>query len=288
MAKSQNNSSDLVRRLGNRVRRYSRPVLHWLAPAQNPHPVLIVGCARSGSTMVAEAFDRSLWTEPYVQRDPRLFDRHLLQDEKLRAILRRSRAEAVVCKPMHENQRVPELLERFPTSRVLWLWRDYGDTVNSSVRVWKTMVEHLGRVAADPERSGWYGDRITPTGLELVRRHYRPDMSNESAYGLFWVLRHQYYFDYDLAGEERVRIFRYEDLVQDPTAAFAEMFRFAGCSYRPWCSKHVHAQSINRHARPAIEPEIEQLCRAMTDRLASVCPASATSACPPGALASAT
>lgn len=226
--------------------------------------------------MVMETFDRSMWTEPYVQKDARLFERHLLQDDRLQAILARSRAEAVVCKPMHENQRLPELLEKFPTARVPWLWRDYGDTINSSVRVWKNMVQNLGRIAADPATSGWYGDRITPAGLDLVRRHYRADMSSESAYGLFWVLRHQYFFDYRLGDEPRVRIFRYEELVQNPGEAFAAMFHFAGCTYSPWCSAHVHAKSVNRHARPAIDPAIEQLCQEMTERLAAVCPYPAT------------
>lgn len=271
MARSSKQSS-FARRLGNRLRRYSRPIAQRLAPAAQPHPVFIVGCARSGSSMVMEAFDRSLWTEPYVQLDPRLFERHLLQDERLQALLPRSRAEAIVCKPMHENQRIPELLKKFPAAKVVWLWRDYGDTINSSVRAWKTMVENLGRVATDPANSGWYGDRITPAGLELVRRHYRPDMTSESAYGLFWVVRHQFYFDFGLASEPRVRIFRYEDLVQNPAQAFAEMFRFAGCSFTPWCAKHVHAKSVQRHDRPTIDPAIERLCQEMTERLETVCP----------------
>lgn len=259
--------SDLLRRLGNRLRRYTRPLLQRLAPAAAPHPVLIVGCARSGSTMVMEVLDRSLWNQTYAQRDARLFHKHLLQDERLEAILARSRAEAVVCKPMHENQRVPELLARFPSARALWLWRDYGDTINSSVRVWNNMVQNLGRIVADPGAAGWYGDRISPTALGWVRRHYRADMSQESAYGLFWAVRHQFYFEYGLDHEPRVRIFRYEDLVQNPPAAFAELFRFAGCSFRPWCVKHVHAKSVQRHERPSIDPGIEQLCCDMTARL---------------------
>lgn len=258
---------DFRRRAGNRARRALRPIYQRLRGGARPHPVLIVGVARSGSTMAVDAFERSWHTEVYVQRDARLFEKHLLQDDRLAGRLARSRATAIVCKPMHENQRVPELLRRFPAARVIWLWRDYGDTINSSVRKWNTMVGHLGRVVADPDEAGWYGAGITPGALDLARRHYRDEMSNESAYGLFWTMRQQMYFDLDLSREGRVRIVRYEDLAQRPQAAFREMFEFAECPFDLDCIRYVHGSSIHRHARPAIDPAIEAVCREMTDRL---------------------
>jgi hypothetical protein len=255
-------------KMGNAQRALRRRVITLYRPCASSVPIFIMGCQRSGTKMVRRAFARSLNATVIYRSDDGVFspDNRLRSVSEIRDASARSRTLVTVFKPMMEMQNTRKYLDELPQLRVLWILRDYGDVVNSCARRWNTMRGYLLEVARDPERAAWYGENLSQDNLALVRDLITPESSLESAYALFWFLRNSFFFEYELHREERVRLFRYEDLVRDPGQGFDEMFSFCGCPYRRSVIKEVDPTFIARHPQPLIDPRIEALCRSLSAR----------------------
>ncbi len=238
-----------------------------LSPHDSTTPVFIMGCARSGSSVTMDLFARSLDADVYQQVDSRAFQNSMLRGEAVvRDLLDKSRAAVAVFKPMHENQYARRYLDAFPELKIVWLFRQYGDSVNSSVRRWSNMSRNLGAIVAGKADCGWWGEALSAHQLEVIRQHYRPDMSEASAYALFWYVRHYFYFDLGLDEMPNVQVFRYEALVSEPETEVENLFKFCGCPYQPAYARILHTSSIRKNPHPEIDPEIEALCRDLTMR----------------------
>lgn len=247
-----------------RLRRWS---YQRLAPHASTTPVFIMGCARSGSSVTMDLFAHSLDADVYQQVDRRAFQNHVLRPEAaLRELFDKSRAAVAVLKPMHENQHAQRYLDAFPNLKIIWLLRAYGDGVNSCVRRWNTMRGNLQAIAAGKADVGWWGEGLCVHQLDMIRQHYHPEMSEASAYALFWYIRHYFYFHLGLDEIANIRVFRYETLVSEPESGVKDLFEFCGCPYKPAYARILHASSVRKHSHPEIDPEIEALCQDMTLR----------------------
>jgi hypothetical protein len=247
-----------------------------------------MGAGRSGSTMTMDVFFKSLETAVYHQQDQRAFNNRRLRDlERIARLLARSRAAVAIFKPLHDNQHARRYLDIFPDLKIVWLLRDYRDSVNSGIRRWAHLKERLARVVSHPDDCGWWGESLSPESRALLHAHYHDDMSAASAQALFWCLRHRFFFEQSLETEARVRVFRYEQLVTDPRREFAAMFALCACPFQPEFTSDVHGASIGLHAPPRLDPEIEDLCRNLSasfDRLStSQPPTNATRSLQPSA-----
>jgi hypothetical protein len=129
------------------------------------------------------------------------------------------------------------------------------------------MRDTLARLATDAPSAGWWGEEISDASQQLVRDHYRPDMSLADAHALFWVIRNAHYFDLGLEQLPQVGLFRYEDLVGNPVEQFGALAGFAGCPFKPRLTCEVHPGSVGRDAKPDLKPAIASLCDDMQARL---------------------
>ncbi len=218
--------------------------------------------------MVMDVFDRSAYADIFQQVDERMFHEHMLKDiDTIRKIVQQSKACVVVCKPLHENQYAKRYLEKIPELKIIWLYRNYNDSVNSSVRRWNNMLIRIEAIVKDPSNSGWWGDELPKDKIELVRALYNSNMTQESAYALMWFLRHSFFFDLGLSENQRVRIYRYEEMVSEPAKYFSQMFEYCRCPFSTKYVNGIHANSVNKNPPVRIDPRIEKLCQEMTKKL---------------------
>src|SRR5687767_1563614 len=125
--------------LSKRVGRVSKHVyqsIRWRA-LDRPKLLMIVGCQRSGTTLMSLLFD--------ADRDCRVFGEfsalscvgkdgiRLNPLPDVAAVLSRVPAPLVVMKPLVETQRVRTLLSYFPNSKALFMYRRYADVASSDL-----------------------------------------------------------------------------------------------------------------------------------------------------------
>ena len=199
------------------------------------------------------------------------FDRVLLKPlDRVEQLLGRSPAPVVALKPICETHRVHELLDRFPGSRAVWIFRHYRAAVDSASTKWKSGREAVRRLASgELEEAGWRAGGLTGEKLALVKRLYRADMSLHDANAVMWLLRNGLFFDLRADARPEILLVRYEDLVGDPRRSFARLFDFIGVPMPAESVEVIKRPSREDKTVPVISAEIASHCDALHERLLS-------------------
>lgn len=238
--------------------------------ADNSIPVFIIGEMRSGTNSIMGCFERCPNADAYNEVDDEAFiDYELKPLNVIDDLIHKSKGTHVVFKSIADLNRADELLEYFPNARIVWIFRNFYDVVNSALKLWREHKEYLRLILEEPERARWRGYNLSKQSLELIRHYYYTDqLSEASARALIWYIRNNMYFERKLDQEkDRVKLVCYENIVTRPAQEVEKIFNDVGCQYRPAYSKHLHPKSIGKHQQAEIEPSILEMCDKLYDRL---------------------
>lgn len=258
---------------GLRLRKRAHQLLKFRPGADKP-ALFIVGCQRSGTSLIHHLlrldFDTVTYDEesPLSAADPVEGLRWAPLPE-VAARFRADRAAFIVAKPLVESQNLDRLLEAFPGSRALWMYRDFRAVARSNVAYFPAGTSHRDLAPiVDGEQANWRCERLGDDARALVASLYRPDLPAHDAAALFWFARNSLLFDRGLDRDPRVRLCRYEELLADPEGVMRCVYGFLG---RPWPGARIVADvepAPSRAPRPLdLEPDIARACNVMLARL---------------------
>jgi hypothetical protein len=258
----------------NRARRIAKFARRIIANAiqgglPETHPVFIMGCQRSGTRVPLSVLEHVPDVLTYGEGAPLYYEGLMLRpDDLLAQRFARCAFPRLVLKPLCESHRARQLLDRFPTSRIIWIFRGYPETVKSTSLKWssgtsvvKQMVE--GRLPPNDWRRGG----LTKESLDVVRRLYQADLALDHANALLWYLRNRLVLDQHLFDCERVLVVKYEDLTRDPIRHFGRVFDFIGQPLRATYISDV--QDTRRRLPPtlSIPGPVLQTCEALFEEI---------------------
>lgn len=253
--------------------RLRKRIYQWIRyrPGQDKTIVFIVGCQRSGTSMLSHLFrrDREVFTfdevSPLSSQDPEGLRLDPLED--VQRIIRGVRAGMVVCKPLVESQNLKQLLDAFPGSKAIWMYRDVGAVARSNLVYFG---QDNGRKDLMPLLAGdvrdWRAEHVAVEDVAVVRDMLAGSQDLDAA-ALFWWLRNRLLFRDDLAADPRVRVVEYDALLADPAAVMAAIYQFLDW---PFPGETIVAEVIprarSRRSDADLKPEIAELCRTLEAR----------------------
>jgi hypothetical protein len=268
MPRIQNAFSKRLRRLSKHVYQSVR----WRT-LDRPKVLLIVGCQRSGTTLMARLFD--------ADRDCRVFNEFSVLSSigkdgirlnplpDVAAVLSRVPAPLVVAKPLVETQRVRTLLNYFPCSKALFMYRRFADVASSDLRKFgpRNAIDNI-RPIASGNTHDWRSAGATPAVREQIARLFSESMNPNDAAALFWYARNQLYFDLELAQHNEAMLCRYEHLATEPAAVLRRIYEFAGVACPDLShTRQVHSSSVTKGRHLELLPEVRALCEQLQARL---------------------
>jgi hypothetical protein len=258
------------RRVLAMAKRAARSVVS--APSDQRQVVLILGCQRSGTTMLQQTFlDRSWRVLILEEHDRRLVgnvpgEAKWLDYPTVFARIRRLPFEVVAVKPLVESDRFKELMDAAGTGRAIWMLRHYEEVARSNLRCFGPENPYRD---LQPFRSGdaldWRyrgaSQETRDTVIELLDDGLEP----LDAAALFWWTRNQLYFDQRLWEDDRIRILRYERAATGSDEVIRALSHYVGVP--------LPLHSIAAKVRPqpgtsskgGLKPEVERLCQEMWD-----------------------
>lgn len=258
-------------RAGKRIRQFIR-----YQPGHPKKILFIVGCQRSGTSMIHHLFRQDWDTvtfdemSPLSLEDPGHFRWDSIADVRTRIMS--SRAPLIVAKPLVESQNLRTILAAFPEAAAIWMYRQYRDVVRSNLRYFGDDTGHrdLAPILAE-DQSNWRGQNLSREASESIRRVYSPDLSGHDAAALFWYARNSLFFSQGLQNEPTVTTCCYDDLVREPA-------RIMSCAYqildKPYPGDRIVAdvfdRSVGKGKELLLSPDVESLCEDMLDRLESL------------------
>ncbi|MFQ5964626.1 MAG: sulfotransferase domain-containing protein [Candidatus Scalinduaceae bacterium] len=235
--------------------------------------LFIVGCQRSGTSLLARIFERDFNTKVYGEfskLSSNSIDRIRLNAlSSVKETIDKDKVPLVILKPIVETQNVLELVEYFEGSKALWIYRYYKDVASSILNKFKTKIsiENLRPIVKN-HSNNWRSEKVSEYTRKIVVKYFSESMNPNDASALFWFVRNRLFFELNLVHNPNVMMCRYEDLVTNPTNVMKKIYEFSGCKY-PGEEKHteVHSKSIGRGKKIDLIPEIDVLCNELYEKL---------------------
>jgi len=254
-------------RLKRGWRKYFWQRLH--NPSRQTIPAFVVGCGRSGTSMLLHHLGRSWAVDPYNENHPAAFEKWRLRPlDVIEKLVDRSYAQVTLFKPVLSTPHSREYLTRFPDVRLIFVYRHYYDVVNSSLKQFGP-ADRLAHV------NSWIADdfsEFAPVSppeqtKAVVRRLWKPSLSPESAASLYWLFYNSLYFDLGLDQEERARLIGYESLVANAGPQIRDACAFLSLKFEPAMAAGIFSTSVGRDETPPIDQDIESACEALWQQL---------------------
>lgn len=267
-----------VRRLFEKFRRMifirTKIAYQLLRPMPKERKVVfIVGCQRSGTTMLSRIFEKDLNAKVYGERSAMTsndtVDQIRLNDaDSVRRALAPVKVPLIVLKPLVESQRTPQLLREFEGSLALWIYRDYKDVALSNRNRFgpNTGIEDI-RPIVTGDKDNWRSECVSTEVQTIIEEHFADDMSPYDASVLFWYARNALYFDLHLNEMDNVLICKYEDLVTNPETVCRQIYRELGRPFNRRIVANIHATSVSRGQCIPLSDNIEILAKSLIKRL---------------------
>jgi len=227
----------------------------------------IVGCQRSGTSMMSHLFRRDPDSVTYDEVSP-LSDKDLVERlrwnplSEVETRIRMDRAPLVVTKPLVESQNLGELLALFPQTRAIWMYRHFEDVAASNVAFFGEAngLDDLKPVLEN-DSSDWRAQHLSPRIRDIILEHAEGGLSPWDAAALFWYVRNSLFFSRGYDDMSGIRTCRYSDLVTRPREVMAAAYLFLG---REWPGDHivkdVFSGSRGKGRGLQLAPEIRDLC----------------------------
>ena len=232
--------------------------------------LFVTGCQRSGTSLVTLIFeqDPNAWifneiSDLSSDDKPKRLRLNTLDD--VAAKIHRRRAQLVIAKPLVESQRITDILDYFPGSRALWMYRHYQDVVSSNLKRWGPTngVDDIKPIA-DADSSDWRSESASPRVIEEIACRFSEKMSGQDAAALFWYARNSLYFDNGFDQDERICLCKYEDLTDRSSSIVRSIYRFIGIAYPgDEIAEIVSSASVGKGGGTSFSEDVEKLCDSM-------------------------
>lgn len=236
--------------------------------------LFIVGCQRSGTTMLSRILEKDMNTKSYGEasklshlgptRRLRLRPRNEVMHE-----LDKDRASLIVMKPLVESQNTCELLHQFENSKAIWIYRHFKDVAASNVgRFGQSNAINDLRAIVEYEAGNWRSEKVSIDSAELVRKYYSPTMNAHDAAVLFWLIRNRMFFETNLDAHPGVMLCKYEELASSPALVMRRIYEFSGQEYPgDIIVSGTHTRSIMRGSKIVLTAGIERVASKLIERL---------------------
>jgi len=229
--------------------------------------LFIFGCQRSGTTLMTKIFNRDLNSKVYEEHSILssldINRKRLDPPNMVREKLQENRASLFVLKPLVESQNCNSLLEEYPNSKGLWMFRNYNDVINSNIKKFgiKNGIKDIKPIV-DNTKNNWRSEQVSEETKTIIRKFYNENMNPYDAAALFWVVRNRIFFEKNLDKNQRIKKCRYDDLVLNPSKVMKSIYQFLNLSYPGrTCTIGIHSNSIGKGKKIHLTPEVEKICQ---------------------------
>lgn len=237
-------------------------------PYKNTLPVFIMGCGRSGTTMMINIFHRDQRAEALDENSPKIAKDYMLLLDRIPAAIKASKAPVLVMKPILNSFDTSHLLTTYTTSRVIWMIRDYKDMVASSIKKFdKVVSDYLKNFILFGTGDNWLSRGLPQNTREMLSAMDSSGFTLNDWMALVWWSVNRTIILNRLHESDRFLPLRYETLVRQPAPILKMAYSFIGLHYHDKAAKYVHRVSVGKGATVQLHPDVEKRCSDLDDTI---------------------
>ncbi len=236
--------------------------------------VFVVGCQRSGTSMMNKTFERHPEAAVYDEISPlssgdKIEGLRLNPIPDVKRVFERNPADIIVTKPLVESHRLIHLLDSFPNSKAIWMYRDYRDVVNSNIKRFgaENGFNDLAPIISN-EEGNWRNEIVSETTRQIISKYSDEPLSSFDAAALFWYSRNMLFFDQDLQSDRRILLCSYDSFVSSTASATKDIYNFLGLDFSTnILDQRVNAASVKKGNHLELNSRIDSLCQELYKQL---------------------
>lgn len=234
---------------------------------QPSYYIWILGCQRSGTTLLERVFSDDLDSAVFGEFSELTIDPLRTVWKPLPAvetILSTCNARYAVARPLFESDRAVEILDSFPNSKVIWLFRDCPHVVSSMINKWGDKFFDISRRTESDKDGFWRLEHL----IEGIKSELGCESNIYDQYALYWLKRNEIVFSNKLGGSYRFMCLEYNQFVTNPKYCIDSIMKRCGQPgvWRGFKSD-AHTNSMHKQVTVAIAPEILGRCEAIHTQL---------------------
>ena len=262
-----------------KISKYIKPFYQQIRYATNSSSriVAILGCQRSGTTLLSRVLDSFTYTRTFGEFSslssecPNNIRLNALSDVKV--TLGKVKAPLIVMKPLVESQNAISLLDTLENITAVWLYRNYLDVALSDL---KKFPNTSGRGNLQPildrDENNWRSQNVPKELVETVKAVYSDSLTELDCACLFWFVRNSLFFYQGLEKREDVVLWKYENLMFEPEKHFSQLSDKLKVNLLDYdFSKTFSKSSIKKESGTKLNVEVERLCQTLMTKLDAHC-----------------
>lgn len=207
----KNRSATIKKNIRERFKRFRSNSVELGSPQA---VIWIFGCQRSGTTFLENVFRQDLDSVVFGEFSELTIKGRktvLTSSNSLIRIVSSKNAKYAVIRPLFESDRAIELMNLFPNSIGIWMFRDCSAVVDSMKRKWgKSFFRISSFVESDANNFWRLKEALTPLTESIDR------LPIDELYARYWIMRNSLPFDKEMVDDPRMLFLDYNTLVHDP------------------------------------------------------------------------
>jgi len=268
---------DLERRVLRKLFSAKKTIYHFFKPYGRKKDIaFIIGCQRSGTTMIYDIFTKDLNTQTYGEFSKlSSLDKNKIRLNPLDLVkkeIEKIRPSFVILKPLVESQNILNLLKNFNGSKAIWMYRNYQDVASSNLKKFgiKNGIKDL-RYIVENDPKDWRADKVSKDVRGTILKYFSEDMNPYDAAVLFWYARNSIYFELNLDQNPDVILCKYEDLVMHPEKVVKSIYKRLNQNIPDsTIYQDVDSTSLKKGKNIDLSPEIDKLANNLLNKLDDV------------------
>lgn len=244
---------------------------YYLLKSRNNYtlPVFIMGCGRSGTTLMLDIFHSDIRIEALGENNPKVANKIFkLEYSKIHGTINQSKAQIIALKPILNSFDARKLISEYNGSVIFWLIRDYKDMVSSSlIKFGDKVANYMKELVVNNRGDNWLSQGIPISTVTRIRKLNIQQLKSQDWMALiWWSVNHTILID-DLKSFDRFHLIKYESFVQNHEFYLKKMYRIMKMNPKQLSKFRVHSGSIGKGVDIRIDKDIEKMCKELMIKL---------------------
>ena len=235
-------------------------------------PVFIMGCGRSGTTMMLDIFHSDMRIETLGENDSKIAgNNYMLKYEKLTPAIYNSRAAVMVMKPILNSFDAKKILMNYEKAVIIWLLRDYKDMVASSMKKFGNRVAlSIKDLIVKNTGGNWISTGIHSETKQILQELDYSAISDLDWMALVWWSVNRTIIIDNLTNQRGFTLLRYENFVDNQYTLLNKIYDSIGLRNELSSSNFVHTKSIGKGSDIELNPIVDRMCSNLKEELAAL------------------
>ena len=252
-----------------RLIHYKKKLLFGVrTPCNNTLPVFIMGCGRSGTTMMINIFERDDRMQTLGENNPKVAKNYMLVNEKIGLAIEYCKNPVLIMKPILNSFDASRLLKTYDRAKIIWILRDCKDMVASSIKKFGPVVSgYMKNLVLFKKGNNWLSLGMPTATLEMLSKINSNAFTDHDWMALVWWSVNRTIMLDRLYESDRFLLLKYENLVRNPDAVLRWVYEDIGLQYKYRASKYIHPMSVGKGAAIQLHPHVREICENLAEDL---------------------